>query len=98
MNEAAYRVKLVKKILRRFPGSIVLKNDPDYIQGIPDLLVLIESSWAALEVKMDFDSPVQPNQAYYIEKMGAMSFAAFINPYNEEEVLNELQLAFGSYR
>lgn len=73
------------------PGSIVLKNDPNYIQGIPDYLVLYDNKWAALEIKRSATAPRRPNQQYYIDLMDKMSYAAFIYPENMEEVLNELQ-------
>lgn len=40
-----------------FPGCIVMKTDPNYIQGIPDLLILWNDKWATLEVK---EVPKQP--------------------------------------
>lgn len=91
--ERDYQAKLIKKIQRRFPGCMVLKNDSDYIQGIPDLLVLYEDRWAALEVKPSRDAPNQPNQTYYVCELDDMSFAAFIYPENEEDVLYALQQA-----
>lgn len=81
-----------------FPGSIVLKNDPNYIQGFPDLLILFNNAWAALEVKKSLRARTQPNQEYYVELLGNMSFAAFICPENKEEILRELQQAFGVSR
>lgn len=90
MTEAEYQSKLKKKIKSRFPGSIVLKNDPTMVQGIPDLLILFEDRWAALEVKISPTANHQPNQDYYIEVMDAMSFAAFIYPENEEEILDAM--------
>jgi hypothetical protein len=47
-----------------------------------------------LEVKASADAPEQPNQEYYVNSLDAMSFAAFIYPENEEEVLDDLQSAF----
>ena len=95
MKESGYQSKLIKKILDLIPGSFVLKNDPRYIQGLPDVIVLYKNMWAALEIKIDGKANIQPNQQHYIDKLGAMSFASFINPDNEENVLNELQRAFG---
>jgi len=94
LREAVYQAKLINKIKRMFPGCIILKNDTDYLQGIPDLLILYRRSWAALEVKASARSPEQPNQDYYVDVMDGMSFAAFIYPENEEEVLDALQQAF----
>jgi len=94
MKEAAYQNHLIEKIEHAFPGAMVLKNNPNHIQGIPDLIVLWRQFWAALEVKVSKDAPTQPNQPYWIEKLGEHSYASFIYPENEEEVFNALQLAF----
>lgn len=94
MLEREFQSALIKEIKKIFPGCLVLKNDPDYIQGIPDLLILFENKWAALEVKKNSKSSHRPNQDFYISKMDEMSFARFISPENKEEVLNELQQAF----
>jgi hypothetical protein len=94
MLESTYQARLIKKLKLRFPGCIVLKNDTDYQQGIPDLSVLYNNIWAMLEVKTSADAAVQPNQEYYVEKLNSMSYAAFIYPENEEEVLDALQHAF----
>lgn len=93
MLESAYQAQLIKELYNMFPGCIILKNDTDYRQGIPDLLILYGDRWAALEVKSSEDGPYQPNQEYYISEMNEMSFAAFIYPENEEEVLDALQQA-----
>lgn len=98
MKENKFQSKLIKEIKKTYPGCIVLKNDPNYIQGIPDLLVLYKKKWAALECKKNKDAHKQPNQEHYISKMNKMSFARFIYPENKEEVLNELQHTFGSGR
>lgn len=94
MRENAYQAKLITKISEMFPGSIILKNDANYRQGIPDLLVLFNDRWAALEVKRSSKANVQPNQKYYVSKMNEMSFSSFIYPENESEVLDALQRAF----
>lgn len=91
MNENVYQQMLKKKIKERIPDAIVLKNDPSYIQGVPDLLILRKRKWAALETKKSKDAKHRPNQDFYVEKMNGMSFAAFIYPENEEEVLDALE-------
>lgn len=81
-----------------FPEAIVIKVDPNYIQGLPDLLILNNNKWAALEVKRSINASHRPNQDYWVDKMNDMSFACFISPENEEEVLDEIQQALGSRR
>lgn len=71
-----------------------MKNDAAYRQGILDLTVLYGDKWATLEVKRSADAPVRPNQDYYVQQLSEMSFAAYIYPENEKEVLNALQKAF----
>lgn len=94
MRERVYQAQLIKELRRRFPGCVILKNDSSYMQGVPDLIILFGRFWAMLEVKVSASAPNQPNQEYYVEMLDDMSFAAFIYPDNEEEVLDALQLAF----
>lgn len=81
-----------------FPGCVILKNDPNYRQGIPDLIILWRDKWATLEVKRSEKAPHQPNQDYYVSMMHSMSFSSFIYPENKEEILSELQQSFGLKR
>lgn len=92
--ESEFQKRLIKELKERFPECMVLKNDPNYIQGIPDLMVLGKDKWAALEVKKSAKAHHQPNQDYYVEKMNDLSFSAFIYPENKEDVINELERAF----
>ena len=94
MKESKFQSNLIQKIKKLFPGSIVLKNDPAYIQGIPDLLVLYKDKWASLEVKRSAGASHRPNQDYYVNKMNKMSFSRFIFPENETEVLTDLARLF----
>ena len=98
MREASFQSKLIKQIKELYPGCVVLKNDPNYKQGIPDLLVLYEDKWAALEVKADSQARHQPNQDYYIDILNKMSYATFVYPENLKEVLDGLSRTFGSAR
>ncbi len=98
MLENTFQANLITEIKERLPGCMVVKNDPNYIQGFPDLLVLHKKKWAALECKKSSDEKKQPNQEYYVDVLGKMSFSNFIYPENKEEVLNELQQAFGIRR
>lgn len=98
MLESKYQSQLIERLEELFPGCVILKNDTDYLQGVPDLLVLYNDRWAMLEVKRAADAPQQPNQAYYVDLFDVMSFGAFIFPENEEDVLRDLQQAFGTRR
>lgn len=95
MKENRFQSSLVKEIKDRYPGSVVLKNDADYLQGIPDILVLHGDKWAALECKKDAKAAKRPNQDYYVSMMDGMSFARFIFPENREEVMKELDEFIG---
>lgn len=95
MKENKFQHALIQDLKSLFPGCIVMKNDPSYIQGIPDLIVLYRDKWATLECKKSAGAEKQPNQDYYVECMDRMSFSRFIYPENKEEVLHELQQAFG---
>jgi hypothetical protein len=99
-RENEYQPALIERIKQRFPGCFVLKNDEQYLQGIPDLMILWGHRWAALEVKRDLKAMrnPQPNQPYYVELLDGMSFAAFIYPGNEEDVLDALQRSFSVCR
>lgn len=98
MLERDYQAKLIKQIEERLPGCVILKNDTDYLQGIPDLLILFHDRWAMLEVKRSRTARNQPNQTWYICMLNELSFAAFIFPENEEEVLNAMEQALRSSR
>ena len=92
-RENKFQADLIKELKTRFPGSIIMKNDANYIQGIPDLTILYKDKWATLECKKSRNANHQPNQDYYVETMNNMSYSAFIFPENKEEVLDELQHA-----
>lgn len=94
MREAEYQATIIKKLKAQFPSCVVIKNDPNYIQGIPDLIILCHDKWAALEVKTDEHAPHRPNQGYYVNRMNEMSYASFIFPENESDVFYELQKIF----
>ena len=96
--EREFQSDLIKELNAIFPGCFILKNDPNYLQGVPDLLVLFNDRWAMLEVKAAETSDHQPNQDFYVDQLGQMSYAAFIHPENKDYILAELQQAFGAGR
>jgi len=94
MLERDYQKLLIELLYDTFPGCFILKNDPGYLQGVPDLLILYGGRWAMLEVKASAKAKVQVNQPYYVDLLNSMSFAAFIYPSNQEEVLDALRAEF----
>jgi hypothetical protein len=84
---------VIARLRSIFPDAIIIKGDANFLQGIPDLLLLWNDRWAALECKANQASSLQPNQSYYVDMMNEWSFASFIYPENEEAVLYALQLA-----
>jgi len=98
MKESAFQAEVIRDLKDIFPGCIVLKNDPNYLQGFPDLLILFRNRWAALEVKASYLAEHQPNQDYYVDLLDGMSFAAFIFPENKDAIFNELQHTFRARR
>ena len=96
MLESEFQSKLIKELKDIFKDCIVLKTDPNYIQGFPDILVLYKNKWAALECKRSRSSSRRPNQMYWVDRLNSFSFSSFIFPENKEEVLNGLQSAFES--
>lgn len=96
--ESKFQTELRHALEELFPGCIILKNDPNLQQGIPDLVILWRSRWALLEVKKSAHAAEQPNQRWFVEKANAFAFGAFIYPENAEEVLRELQQAFRARR
>lgn len=92
--EAEFQAKVIEEIKQRLPGCYVLKNDPNYMQGIPDLLILYKKKWAMLETKRSKDAPYRPNQEWYLKQLSYLSFASVIFPENKEEVLDALERSF----
>ena len=96
MLESKFQASLIKELKTLFKDCVVLKNDANYLQGFPDLLVLYNDRWAALECKRSKSASHRPKQDHYVNKLNNMSYASFICPENRNEVLNELQQAFGT--
>lgn len=98
MRENQYQKQVIRDVVRRFPGAIVLKNDPNYIQGIPDLTVLLDGFWAFLEVKRSKSASYRVNQTWYLDRANEMSFGARISPETHEEILDEMERAYEASR
>lgn len=91
MKENEFQKRLIKRLKEEFLGCMVLKNDPNYLQGVPDLLVLYGEKWASLECKRSKNAKKRPNQEFYVDEMDNMSFSRFIFPENLEEILEDLR-------
>ena len=98
MRESRFQRNLILELEEMFPGCIIMKNDCNYIQGIPDLTILFGKHWAVLECKRSMEEDYEPNQEYYLDRLDSMSFAAMICPENKEAVLYELQQSFSTRR
>lgn len=85
-----FQSHVIDRLGETFRGCYVLKNDPQYIACIPDLLVLVGDRWAMLECKRSVDAYRNPNQQYYIDDLNKIGFGRFIYPENEEEVFEDL--------
>lgn len=93
-KESDFQKELIGELRDRFEGCVITKLDANYIQGIPDLLVLYKNKWATLECKKSSRATHRPNQDRWVERLDKMSFSRIIFPENKEEVLNELQQSF----
>jgi len=90
--ESNFKSRVVKEIRNEvLPGCILTTGNSASVQGIPDVFIVYYDKWAMLEFKRAPDSIHQPNQDYYVDMLNGWSFAAFIFPENEEEVLRDLQ-------
>lgn len=91
-KESEFKSKLYKEIRDRFPGSEVLPNDANYLQGVPDATVYFPNGrYMLLEGKRASNSHRQPNQCYYVNESPLRNNAMFVHPENKEEVLSELE-------
>jgi hypothetical protein len=97
-GRAGFKSQLIKELENRFPGCVIFQQDPNAThQGIPDMLILYNTQWAMLETKGAPRSKRQPNQSYWVDYYNDLSFAAFIYPENEGEILDALQSALCPY-
>lgn len=98
IRESEFENYLIAKLLKLYPGAVILKNDPSFLQGIPDRLMLFEDRWIMFEVKNSDKAKIQPNQEYYIDLFNKMSFASIVYPENERRFLDGIQRSLQSKR
>ena len=93
--ERDFQRDLIKELKERYPEAYILKNDSGYIQGFPDITILMPGSWwAVLESKRSEKATYRPNQEYHLKRTGNMSFSATIYPENKEEVLDAMERSY----
>lgn len=97
--ESSIQHSIIKRIKKMYPKSLILKNNAGYIQGIPDLQVIVHTHFgsvvAFLEVKRNKNAHHQPNQDYYVQLINKDGgFARFIYPENMEDVLSDMRRYF----
>lgn len=100
MLESGFQKEVIDDVRDMFPGCIILKNDPTYLQGIPDLVIFYYDRYAFLEVKQRTPkkSDYRPNQEWYLDIFNEWSFGSMICPENQEEVYSALQQTLRSPR
>lgn len=93
IRENVFQEHLIKRLKAEFgtDNIMITKNDPNYIQGFPDLTILGNKRYALLECKRERTAHRQPNQEYYIAKANRLSYGTFVYPENEDEVIEDLK-------
>jgi hypothetical protein len=97
-KERDFQAETIDEVEELLPGCVVIKNDPNYIQGIPDWIILFGPKWACLEFKRSDREKYRPNQEWWLAHLDSMSFAAMICPENKEAVLYALQRSLTTRR
>lgn len=91
-RESKFKSDLYKEIRRTYPGSEVLINDANYIQGIPDATVLLPNGkYVLLEGKRHSKASHRPNQDYYVDESPLRDHAFFVSPENKDDILKEIE-------
>lgn len=88
--ENKFQAELKSELKLLFPNCIITKNDPEMLQGIPDLTIIYKGKYAFLECKKEKNASRRPNQDYYIGYGQKFAFGEFIEPSNKKEVLERL--------
>jgi len=95
-SESSFKATLRTELKLLFPGCVITKNDAGSVQGIPDMSIFYHGKFAWLETKKHDGASKRPNQQFYIDKVvGEGAYAAFVQPENKKEVLQDLINYFG---
>lgn len=96
-KESDFKNGLYNEIRKRCPGSEVIPNDANYLQGFPDATVYLPNGkYILLEGKKTANSARQPNQDYYVNQSPLSPNAMFVYPENKKEVLKEIERRYKS--
>ena len=97
VKETDFKRKLYKEIRERFPGTEVIINDANYIQGFPDATVYFPNGkYILLEGKRESNSSRRPNQDYYVNESPLKNNAMFVYPENKNEVMAALEKRYNN--
>ncbi len=92
--ESKFKSQFLSEFKRLYPECVIMNPDSNSQQGLPDTIILVGDKWAVLEFKRSATASRRPNQEYYVNLLGKMSYSAFVCPENKEEVLHALQSTF----
>lgn len=94
-RESVYQAELIKRLRKLFPDWIIIKNDANYLQGIPDWTAFSPNGrYAWFDVKQHAKAVHQPNQNWYIQFANdSGNLGIFVYPENEKEFIDEIQRA-----
>lgn len=97
-QERLYQRDLIKKLRRLHPTWVIIKNDANYLQGIPDWTAFSPNGrYAWFDVKQYEGAKHQPNQDWYVNfALKSGNLGMFVYPENEKEFLHAIQSALGA--
>lgn len=96
-KESDFKTNFYKEIKTKFPGTEVLPNDPNLIQGFPDATVYLPNGkYMLLEGKRHTNAARQRNQDYYVNESPLSPNAMYAYPENKKEVLAEIERRYKS--
>lgn len=95
MLESKFKRDFQLKAMRRFDGLIFVNVTPqNNFWGIPDSYFFFGPNWGALESKRSSTASRRVHQEYYVNLLNSMSYARFLHPGNEKEILDEMEYLF----
>jgi hypothetical protein len=96
MSESKFKREFKEDIGKRLPEVEIFEPNATTKRSSPDMIMLGEAGWAALEFKRSKNADHQPNQDYRVFQLNEKGYATFVYPENKEEVLHDLEELFSS--